>query len=374
MQNRIPVFKPCLDENEILASREALELGWLGPGSYVREFEEKIAHLIGVAPENVIAVNTGTSAVHLGLLSLGVKLGDEVITPSFNNIADFQSIRYIGANPVFCDIKEECLTIDPEKIEDLITENTKAIISLDYGSSLHDYYAVKEIARKYKIPVLYDACHSFGSKNRRGDMIGSQTGVCAFSFDPVKNITCIDGGALIVSDASKANKLRHMRQLGQMQAQEKLYKNDRSFTYDVEDIGFRYHLANLHAAIGVQQLNKLEVMRTKRHEIYSHYIKKIKNKHVILPPEIDGVIFPFIFVIRVTKNRSSFIQHCKENGVDTGIHWQPGHQFSFLKDCRCGNLDVTNRVSKEIVTLPMYPDLSQNQVEYVVNTVNTFKV
>ena len=371
---KIPVFKPCLDNKEILACREALELGWLGPGSYVKEFEEKIAHLIGVESSNVVTVNTGASAVHLGLLSLGIKPGDEIITPSFNNIADFHCIRYLGAKPVFCDIKEHNLTIDEEKIENLISKKTKAIISLDYGSSLHDHNAIIKVARKYNISVLYDACHSFGSKNLQGDSIGSQKDVCAFSFDPVKNITCIDGGAIIVSDVSKANKLRHMRQLGQMQAQEKLYKNDRSFTYDVEATGFRYHLANLHAAIGIQQLQKLEDMRRKRQAICKYYLENIENKNVKLPPKIDEGIFPFIFVVRITKNRSSFIQHCKENNIDTGIHWQPGHQFSYFKDCRYDNLDVTNKISKEIVTLPMYPDLSKNDVEYVVNIINRFEI
>lgn len=373
MKNRIPVFKPCLDDNEVLASRDALKLGWLGPGSYVKEFEEKIANLIGVYSDKVVAVNTGTSAVHLALSLLNINSGDEVITPSFNNIADFQCIHYLGAHPVFCDVKEENLTIDPKKIESLITEKTKAIISLDYGSALHDYDEVRAIAKKFDIPVLYDACHSFGSQGSNGNMIGSQAEFCVFSFDPVKNITCIDGGAIVVSDVKKAHKLRHMRQLGQMQSQEKLYSNDRSFTYDVEGIGYRYHLANLHAAIGIEQLKKLEYMKRKRQEIYNQYCEKICNEHIMLPPLIDDKIFPFIFVVRVTRNRDSFIDYCRENEIDTGIHWQPGHGFSFFKECRAGDLSVTNKIAKEIVTLPMYPGLTDAQINRVIDVVNGFK-
>jgi len=371
---QIPVFKPSFDNNEIQAAVEALELGWLGPGSYVKLFEEAIADLLKINPERVVAVNTGTSAVHLGLKLCGVGIGDEVITPSFNNIADFQIIRALHAEPVFCDVREDNLTIDVNKIEPLISQKTKAIICLDYGSALCDYQAVKAIGDKHAIPVLYDAAHSFGSSRPNKAMVGSEADYCTFSFDPVKNITCIDGGAVIFSDTMLAQKAKHMRLLGQKQNQNTLYSNNRSWTYDVDDSGYRYHLANLHGAIGLQQLRKINEIREKRQKIFKYYHENLKDlKGVKLPPSIENNIFPFIFVLRIMNHkRSEFIEHLKEKGVDTGIHWQPGHKFSYFSNCKTGDLTVTEKIAQEIVTIPMYPDLTEEQMKKVTEAIRSF--
>lgn len=370
----IPVFKPYFDFQEIEAATEALKLGWLGSGSYVKSFEEKIASLLKISVEQVVAVNTGTSAVHLGLKLCGVGIGDEVITPSFNNIADFQAIRALNANPVFCDIKEENFTLDSNKIESLISEKTKAIICLDYGADLCDYEQIKILADRYSIPVLYDAAHSFGSRRSDGNMIGSEASFCAFSFDPVKNITCIDGGAIVVKDESLAEKVRYMRLLGQKQNQDKLYSNSRSWTYDVDDIGYRYHLANLHAAIGLKQLDKINNIKDGRQKIFNYYYEELKNiEHLKVPEKITNGIVPFIFVVRILNNkRAEFIDYLSKYGVDTGIHWQPGHKFSYFNGCRCGDLSVTNMISNEIVTIPMYPDLTELDMKKIVKTIKSF--
>jgi dTDP-4-amino-4,6-dideoxygalactose transaminase len=369
----IPVFKPYLGEEEIQAAVESLELGWLGPGSFVKTFEEKIASMLNIDPRTVVAVNTGTSAVHLGLKACGVGLGDEVITPSFNNIADFQSIRALQAEPVFCDIKLGDLTIDVNKIEPLISDKTRAIICLDYGAALCDFYGVKKLADKHGIPVLYDAAHSFGSK-RDLEMVGSEADYCAFSFDPVKNITCIDGGSIIVKDLEKAQKLRYMRLLGQKQNQDKLYANSRSWTYDVDDIGYRYHLANLHGAIGLQQLKKIKQIKEKRQNIYRFYTEALSEiEGIVIPPILSEGVLPFIFVIRVLNNkREEFINFMSNAGVDTGIHWQPGHHFSYFESCPKGDLSVTDMIADQIVTIPFYPDLTLEQAKTVADAIKEF--
>jgi dTDP-4-amino-4,6-dideoxygalactose transaminase len=368
----IPVFKPSLTDHEINAAVESLRLGWLGPGSYVHEFEKKIAEHIGVDQSLVVAVNTGTSAVHLGLVLSGVGEGDEVITPSFNNIADFHAIKMQGANPVFCDIIEDTLTINPANVESLITERTKAIICIDFGTSLCDYDAVKIIAGKYNIPVIHDAAHAFGSKYK-GQMVGSYSDICAFSFDPVKNITCIDGGAIIVKSLEFAQRLRAMRQLGQQQNQEVLYKNQRSWTYDVSEIGFRYHLANLHGAIGVEQMKRIEFIQKQRQRVCDFYTNALNNLDGLILPHVDNEIFPFIYVVRVQNGkRKDFINYMKEHGVDTGIHWQTGHKFSFLKNEKSGSLIITDKIAEEIVTLPTYPDLTDEELAKIINTIYSF--
>lgn len=373
--SNIPVFKPYLNDEEILASIEALRLGWLGPGSYVKIFEEKIADLLNISPTRVVAVNTGTSAVHLALKLAGVSFGDEVITPSFNNIADFQSIRYLGADPVFCDVKEGDLTIDPSKVEDLISKNTKAIICLDYGAALCDYKSIKKLGDKYSIPVIYDAAHSFGSKHTDDSMVGSEADFCTFSFDPVKNITCIDGGAIVFKSEELAKKARYMRLLGQKQDQSKLYTNTRSWTYDVDHIGYRYHLANLHAAIGVVQLGKIAEIKNKRRKIFNYYYTHLHSLEGInLPPPLGMNVLPFIFILKILNGkRAQFMEYLTKEGIDTGIHWQPGHKFTFFNTSRKGNLKVTEKAGAEIVTLPMYPDLTDDELKKIVKCIKNFK-
>ena len=181
---KIPVFKPLIETDEIDASTKALELGWLGMGSYVGEFEEAIQEFIGASDRYVAAVSTGHAALHLGLLVADLKPGDEVITPSFNNIADFQAILATGATPVFCDINNDTLCIDLDKAEELVTPKTKAVTVMDYDCVLCDHDRVAEFAEKHNVRIIHDAAHSLGSRYK-GKMIGSFSDICMFSFDPV---------------------------------------------------------------------------------------------------------------------------------------------------------------------------------------------
>ena len=219
MTSQIPVFKPLIEKEDIAAAVESLELGWLGMGSYVKQFEEAVADVCDFSPDSkkeVVAVSTGHAALHLSLLMLGVGPGDEVITPSFNNAADFQAIRACGAEPVFVDIEEDTLCIDPSKIEEVISEKTKCIIAMDYDIFICDHDSLAEISSRTGIPILHDAAHSFGS-NYKGRPIGNQHQFTMFSFDPVKTITCIDGGAIVVSGEDAVKRLQAKRLIGMTQ-------------------------------------------------------------------------------------------------------------------------------------------------------------
>ena len=369
----IPVFKPSITQSEIDAATEALRLGWLGPGSFVKVFEDRLTSFLDLQDMHIAAVNTGTSAVHLGLIAACVSEGDEVITPSLNNIADFQSIKMLGASPVFCDILPECLTIDPESFESLITSKTRAVICLDYASSLCRYHEIKSIADAYGIAVVHDAAHSFGSAIH-GQCIGSFSEVCTFSFDPVKNITCIDGGAVVTQSLETIQQIKKASLLGQNQSSAVLSQDRRSWTYDVSSQGYRYHLANLHAAIGLKQLERFEWIAERRRALFSFYKDALENiSCVTLPPEIQSGIVPFIFVLRVHQNkREALMNHLRNNHIDTGIHWQSGHNFSFFKDAKRGDLSVTEAIQGEIVTLPFYPDLSSEDSDRVVRSIKSF--
>lgn len=370
---KIPVFKPYLDDAEMDAAVASLKLGWLGPGSYVKEFEESVAAFLSVDASRVVAVNTGASAVHMALELCNVTHGDEVITPSFNNISDFQMIRNLQASPVFCDVFEDTLTINPDSIEGLISPKTKAIICLDYGSALCDYAAVKAIGDRHGIPVIHDAAHAFGS-SQGGRKIGSFSDLATFSFDPVKNITCIDGGVVVVQTPEQAQRVQHMRLLGQQQSQSNLNQNKRAWTYDVAGPGHRYHLANLHGAIGLEQMRKIKSIYDNRVRVFDSYAAKLKNMPGLVQPVKNGdSIMPFIYVVRVLNGkRQEFRDYLAAEGVDTGIHWQPGHGFTAFKNYRRGDLRVTDMIGDQIVTLPMYPGLTEEEINYICNVIGNY--
>ena len=375
--SHIPVFKPLIEKEEIAAAVESLELGWLGMGSYVKEFEAAVSSVCEFDPvdgRHVVAVSTGHAALHLSLLMIGVGLGDEVITPSFNNAADFQAIRACGANPVFVDIQEDTLCIDVEQVEALVTKKTKCIIAMDYDIFTCDHGALRKISEKLNIPVLHDAAHSFGSfyKNRP---IGNQHDYTMFSFDPVKTVTCIDGGAIVVKGADKVKRLQAMRLIGMTQPAEQMYTNSRAWSYDIQELGFRYHMANLHAAIGVSQIKKLNDIRSSRQKACFKYYEELKNVDSIIAPQGDFFsVNPFLYYIRVLNGRREEMrEHLKCFGVDTGVHWQAGHTFSYLKDSRRSSLDVTEKITEEIVSLPLHSKMSKEDIERVIFAIKAFK-
>ncbi|HVF50647.1 MAG TPA: DegT/DnrJ/EryC1/StrS family aminotransferase [Pyrinomonadaceae bacterium] len=370
---KIPVFKPLIEPEEMAASARALELGWLGMGSYVGEFEEGLKDFLGASDRYVAAVSTGHAAIHLGLLVMGVGAGDEVITPSFNNAADFQAILATGARPVFCDIDEDSLCIDLDKAEELVTPQTKAIIVMDYDCVLCDHDRVAEFADRHRIRVLHDAAHSFGSKYK-GRMVGSFSDVCMFSFDPVKTITCIDGGAIVVRTEEELRQLHEMRLIGMSQPAKVMYTNARAWTYDMQQLGFRYHMANMHAAIGLAQLAKMEKISQSRRAACSYYNENLSGiPEVVVPKTNFEDITPFLYYIRVPGDRRDALRaHLSEQGIDTGIHWQPGHWFTLLKECRRGDLSVTDRVGHEVLSLPLHSMMAETTLDRVIEGIESF--
>ena len=370
---KIPVFKPLIEQEEIDASRTALELGWLGMGSYVGEFEERLREFLGAGDRYVAAVSTGHAAIHLGLLAMGVGPGDEVLTPSFNNAADFQAIIATGAEPVFCDIEDDSLCIDLNKAEELVSPRMKAMIVMDYDCVLCDHDRVADFARAHKLRVLHDAAHSFGSKYK-GRTIGSFSDVATFSFDPVKTITCIDGGALVLRTEEELARVQEMRLIGMTQPAKVMYTNSRAWTYDMRAIGFRYHMANMHAAIGLAQLAKIERISKSRNSACRYYNERLSNVPGVKVPQTDfNDITPFLYYIRVPGDkRDALRSYLSERDIDTGIHWQPGHWFTLFKDCRRGDLSVSDRVGNEVLSLPLHSMMTTDTLDVVISGIQDF--
>lgn len=369
----IPVFKPLIENEEYDATRGALELGWLGMGSYVNDFEQGVQSYLEAPDKYFAAVSTGHAALHLAMMVADVGPGDEVITPSFNNITDFQAILAVGAEPVFCDIDEDTLCIDLDLAKELISPKTKAIIVMDYDCVVCDHDRVKEFAREHDVRVIHDAAHSFGSKYK-DKMIGSFSDITMFSFDPVKTITCIDGGMLIVSTPEELQKVQEMRLVGMGQPASVMYQNKRAWTYDVNYLGFRYHMANLHAAMGLAQLSKMDEISDTRRAACRFYNEHLGSVPGVVVPKTDFAdVTPFLYYIRVPEDKRDGLRaYMLENGVDTGIHWQPGHWMTLLKDCRRGDLSVTDRVANSILSLPLHSKMKQEDLEKVVATISDF--
>jgi dTDP-4-amino-4,6-dideoxygalactose transaminase len=373
MQEQIPVFKPLLEREELAAAENALRIGWLGQGAFVGQFESALRDFLGARDRHVVAVSTGHAALHLALLQMGIGAGDEVITPAFNNIADFQAIRATGAEPVFCDIVEDTLCIDPDSAASMIGPRTRAIIAMDYACHLCDHDRLADIAKNNGLRLLHDAAHAFGSRHR-GRMVGSFSDATMFSFDPVKTITTIDGGALVVRSEDEVRWLRKARLVGMGQSAEVMYQNQRAWTYDVSGIGFRYHMANLHAALGLAQLAKMDRIAATRRDTARRYGIALRGIDGLKLPGGDFAdVVPFMYYVRVAaERREAFKSHLAGSGIDHGLHWQPGHWFSFFKDCRRSPLPVTEKAAKELVSIPFHSAMPEAWVSRVTGAIAGF--
>lgn len=371
----IPVFKPHIGPETIRAATEALNLGWLGMGSYVEQFESKLSAFLQLPSDRrVVAVNTCTSALHLALRAAGVGPGDEVITPSLNNIADFQAIGMCGAKPVFVDVREDSLNIDPDLVPKLMRPQVKAIIPLHYMGIPCQLQELLEMARSYSIRVVEDAAHAIGSKYE-GEPVGSRGDLTCFSFDPIKTMTCIDGGAIVTSTPREAESLFPDRLLGMTQSNANLYRNDRAGGYDVAGQGFRYHLANLHAAIGLTQLEQLpHFIARRRHycQLYNQLLAGLPG--IVIPSSSFEDVSVFHYVIRVLNGRRSELgDFLRKRDIETGIHWRPAHSFSWLKDCRgSDDLPITTRIGNEILTLPLWSTMDEDVIMGISSAIRSF--
>jgi dTDP-4-amino-4,6-dideoxygalactose transaminase len=366
----VPVFQPVIGIDTIKAVVDALHAGWLGMGAVTQAFEEGVARFLGLDGRYVLATNTGTSALHLGLLAAGVGPGDEVITPAFNFVADHQAIVATGAAPVLCDVDDTTLGLDPDKAAALIGPRTKAIVPLHFGGVAGRVKELYTLAERHGLRIVEDATHAFGTRVD-GRTIGAFGDVTCFSFDPVKVITSIDGGAVVVGDPAVLERLRHWRFLGIDRETLARYKNSRAWEYDVVSQGFRYHLTNINAAVGLSQLTRVEEFIASRRQSCRLYNRLLGDVADVRCPATDFEdVSPFIYTVRVpAARRERLIEHLRSRGIATGIHFLPAQDFTYLKTCRRGDLTVTERVTREIVTLPLHTHMPVAIVERIAGAI-----
>ena len=363
----IPTFLPLLEKKELSIASQCLREKYLGIGKYVEKFEKICANRLSVNKERVVSVNTGFSALHLSCMLLGIKRGDEVIMPSLTNVADAQVIISLGAKIIFCDILENTFCLDPTKLKKIISKKTKLIIPIDYGCNLAEHDEIKYFSKKYGIPILHDASHSFGSKYKNR-LVGSIHDLTTFSFDPVKTFTTIDGGLIVCKNESQKKKLTEMRLMG--------IEKIGGITTNVKRLGYRYHLANLHAAIGIEQMKKINFIKKNRMKYFNYYNKHLDGVKDLIKPEISPLtdVIPFHYCIRV-KKRKAFMNFLFKNKIQTGIHWIPLHFFKYFKKFSSyRDLSITQKIGKEIVTLPLYSKMQIKKLKYITDIIKKFSL
>ena len=363
------VQKPFLDKDELKNVGDVLDSCWLGMGKQVKEFEDEVKKYLGV--KYFIAVNTGTSAIHLALEALDLKDGDEVIVPSLTFAGSIQPILYLRAKPVFCDVDYNTLNIDIKDVENKITKRTKAVLPVHYSGQPVDMDRLLKSGKKHGFKIVEDAAHAFGSFYK-GKKIGSLGDMTCFSFDQIKNVTCGEGGCIATNNSKWAKKIILMRLLGIDKETLVRYKNKRSWLYNIKSIGFRYHMSNINAAIGLAQMKKMEKTISRKKHMVNEYDKAFANmKEIDIVNKNYDEIAPFNYIIKVKKNRNRLIDFLKEKGIDTGIHYIPNHIQSFFRKFRV-KLPVTEKLYKEILTLPLYYGMSDKDVLHVINSVKEF--
>ena len=372
-KNTIPVFSPHLGIDTLKAVTDAFDVGWIGMGATTQALEQALQQKLGT-DRHIVATMTGSAALHLGLLLAGVGSGDEVILPSFNFIADVQAIVWCGATPVFCDIEERSCGLDPLRVVELITPRTKAIMPLHFAGMVCELDAIRQIARDRNIRIVEDATHALGSLHR-GKPIGADGDIVCFSFDPVKIITSLDGGAVSCRADEDIATLHKYRLLGVDKDTTERYKNSRAWEYDVAAIGFRCHMTNINAAIGLSQLRRLDEFVDNRRQTCQRYNEAFAGVDWLITHEIDfAEVGPFIYTVRVRDGRrTAFIEHLRQRGVATGIHFLPCHTKTFCAPMPRGPMPVTDRISSEIVTLPLWSIMPEATIQRIIDAVLSFQ-
>lgn len=365
----VPVYGPLVDEDDIEAVVASLRRGWLGMGQDTSAFEAAVHAELGAPHRKVVSLSTGFAAMHVALLVAGVGPGDEVVVPSLCHLSDVQAILAVGAEPVFADVDDADLCLSPAAVADALTPATKAVIPLDYGCHLYDAEGMAAVVAGTRVRIVRDAAHAFGSTDAAGRKVGATDDLTMFSFDPVKSLTALDCGMLVLSDEAEHRLAQEIRLLGSDQPPSVMYKNARTWDYDAVTLGYRYHVTNLHGALGVSQMAKLPRIRASRQAACARYADNLKGIDAIRAPQSDtafGGLNPFMYFVRVpASERAAVVAHLLEDGISTGLHWRPGHHHTFFQRFRRGDLAVTEEAGATLITLPLHSDMSLDLVDRI---------
>ncbi|MFO0981596.1 MAG: DegT/DnrJ/EryC1/StrS aminotransferase family protein [Planctomycetota bacterium] len=376
VRNRIiPFFRPTIGAAEIAAITDCLRGGWLTSGPRVGELELKLAELCG--RRFAVALNSATSALHVLLRLAGVRPGDEVITTPFTFVATAEAALYLGARPVFADVDDATLNLDPDSVERLITRRTRVIMPVHFAGHLCDMPALLRIARRHGLAVVEDAAHALSA--RAGAWrCGDETLGAALSFYATKELTVGEGGALVTDDAAVAERARCLALHGLSRDAWTRYRPGSSARYDVVDLGYKMNLPDVLAALGLPQIERLAEQRARREAIARRYDQALAGLPGIRTPIVrrGHVSSRHLYVIRVEperarRSRDELALELGDRGIATSVHFRPLFEMTYYRNLgyTASACPVAARAGREVLSLPIYPELADADQDCVVNAV-----
>ncbi|HMN48249.1 MAG TPA: DegT/DnrJ/EryC1/StrS family aminotransferase [Ignavibacteriaceae bacterium] len=366
--------KPFIAEDEIDEMVDTLRSGWLSMGPKTIKFEEGFNKFIGA--KRSVAVSSWTAAGHLTLEAFGIQRGDEVIVPTMTFPATAEIVCYFGAKPVIVDVEEDTLNISLKEIEKAITPKTKAIIPVHYGGQPCDMDEINEIARAHNLKVLEDAAHALPA-TYKGNKIGTISDVTCFSFYATKTLSTGEGGMICTNDEEIAERCAIMRMHGINRNAWKRYSESGSWYYEVVAPGYKYNFTDLQASLGIPQLKKVDAMWDARKRIAAKYIQELKDVDTITlhtvktDRESSWHLFPIRLNLEMlSKNRAQIIDELKARNIGVGVHFMPVHQHLYYAETfklEDKNYPVASAVFPRLISLPIYPGMSDESVYKVVS-------
>ncbi len=367
----IPYGRQSINDEDIRAVNEVLHSDWLTTGPKVDEFERSISDYCGC--QHAVAVNSGTSALDIAIQSLAFPKGTEVITTPFTFAATSNALLYNGLVPVYADISRNTRNIDPADIRKKITNKTGAILFVDYAGHPCDIIELREICSENNLFLIEDACHALGAVYQ-GKKIGSLADMTIFSFHPVKLITTGEGGMVTTNDSSLAESLRLLRSHGIDKTAHHISETGAPWAYDMVTLGRNYRMTDIQAALGVSQAKKIDVFVQKRIKISQLYHELFQHiPQIELPVTLENVTHAWHLYTILVKGikRDRVFSYLKSHNVGVNLHYIPTYHFSYYQKNHPQNpyqFPVTEDVFNRILTLPLYPELREEDIQFIVET------
>ena len=372
----IPYGRQWVDEEDIQAVADILRSDWLTTGPTVEAFERSVAEFVGA--QYAVAVANGTAALHAIMAAIGIGPGDEVIVPPMTFVGTANAVVFQGGTPVFADVDPDTLLINPTEIEAKITPRTKAVVAVDYAGQPCDYMALRALADRHGLILIADACHALGAEYQ-GRKVGTLADLSAFSFHPVKHITTGEGGMVVTDNADFAARARRFRNHG-IATDHRQRAERGTWYYEMIELGYNYRLTDLQCALGMSQLRRLPEWIARRRAIAGHYDEAFSRLPLVKPlgtsPAVSHAYHLYVVRLdleRLSAAREQIFVALRQKGVGVNVHYIPVHLHPFYQTrfgTRLGSYPVAEAAYQQIVTLPIFPRMSDTDVEYVVKTVH----